>query len=57
MCLGKSFRKLLSVPPAGVQHIQVVPNFVHQDISDVEPMQPIQIGPSKGVGVKKPETD
>src|SRR5438874_1198872 len=31
----------------------MVSDFVHQDIPEVKPMQPIQVSPSKRIGMKK----
>jgi hypothetical protein len=47
--LGKS----LSILFGDVPRIQMVSDFVHQDIAEIKPMKPNQIGPSKGVGVEK----
>jgi hypothetical protein len=49
----KTLRKLFAILLCGISQIHMVSDLVHQDVPEIKSMDPIQIGLSEGVGMKK----
>jgi hypothetical protein len=51
--LGKVLSKRFPVLPFCVPRINVMPEFVHEDVAQVKAIQPIQIGPAKWISMEE----
>jgi len=56
MCPRKPLGKPLAILCRLVLQIHMMSDLVHQDVSKVKPMKPIQVGPPERVAVEKHAT-
>jgi len=53
MCTSESLGELLTSSGGTIPQIDVVPKLMHKHMAKIKTMEPIQIDPAKGIGMKK----